>query len=114
MSHCAGERGHLEEACHDQAEQVRAGVRQRARVAGQRYTEARTGYEQHVQLTADELDRLPRVLNLRPLWLAWLDYREAVRKGETPTLDQDRTGYGFYRPQQSGGLPAQAIAAARG
>ena len=72
------------------------------------------GYREHVQLTGDELDRLPRVLNLRPLWLACLDYREAVRKGEAPTLDQNRTGYGFYRPQQAERLAVRAIASSRG
>jgi len=42
------------------------------------------GYREHVQLTDDELDRLPGVLNLRPLWLSCLGFRMAVRGGNTP------------------------------
>ena len=68
------------------------------------------GYREHVRLTADELDRLPRVLNLRPLWLACLDYRESVRNGATPTMDRGRTGHGFYRPQHAERLAADAVA----
>jgi hypothetical protein len=67
------------------------------------------GYREHVQLTGDELDRLPRVLNLRPLWLACLEYRECVRSGKAPTLDREPTGYGFFRPHQAERLAAQAL-----
>ena len=42
------------------------------------------GYREHVQLTDDELDRLPEVLNLRPLWLSCLGFRMTVRSGGTP------------------------------
>ncbi|ACQ82048.1 aminoglycoside phosphotransferase [Beutenbergia cavernae DSM 12333] len=68
------------------------------------------GYRQHVSLTDAEIDRLPAVLNMRPLWLACLEYREAVRAGQTPVLDDDG-GYGFYRPERSEHLAAHAIAA---
>ena len=45
------------------------------------------GYREHVQLTDDELDRLPGILNLRPLWLACLDLRMTVEAGGAPTLE---------------------------
>lgn len=45
------------------------------------------GYREHVQLTEDELDRLPGILNLRPLWLACLDLRMTVDAGGAPTLE---------------------------
>lgn len=44
------------------------------------------GYREHGQITEDELDRLPAVLNLRPLWLSCLGFRMAVRGGGTPDL----------------------------
>ncbi|WP_163543175.1 phosphotransferase enzyme family protein [Occultella kanbiaonis] len=68
------------------------------------------GYREHVSLTDEEVDRLPAVLNIRPLWLACLEYREAVRAGQTPLLDDDG-GYGFHRPERSEHLAAQAVAA---
>lgn len=71
------------------------------------------GYGEHVQLTDDELDRLPLVLNLRPLWLACLEYRESVRNGQPPTMDDEWTGYGFYRPRHSERLAEQAMASLR-
>ncbi|MEV6413912.1 phosphotransferase [Kribbella sp. NPDC051718] len=46
------------------------------------------GYRQHIQLTDEELQRLPQILNLRPLWLACLDYQMTVNNGATPTLDE--------------------------
>lgn len=71
------------------------------------------GYREHVALTDDELERLPSVLNMRPLWLACLEYRESVRSGQTPTMEEGRTGYGFYRPQHAERVAAQAIASLR-
>lgn len=68
------------------------------------------GYREHVQLTGEELDRLPGVLNMRALWLACLEYREHVRAGHTPTLDEGWTG---WRPEQGDRIAAQAIAALR-
>lgn len=77
---------------------------------GPAYVEAVTrGYREDVQLSDDELNRLPSVLNMRPLWLACLDYRESVRNGKLPPMEQDGTGYGFYRPKDSERLAAQAI-----
>ena len=49
-------------------------------------------YREHVRLTDDELDRLPGVLNMRPLWLACLDYRESVRHGKVPNHRPRRDG----------------------
>ena len=43
------------------------------------------GYREHVRLTTEELHRLPRVLNMRPLWPACLDYRESIRYGNMPS-----------------------------
>jgi Ser/Thr protein kinase RdoA (MazF antagonist) len=68
------------------------------------------GYREYVQLSDHELNRLPGVLNMRPLWLACLDYRESVRNGNVPPVNQDGTGYGFYRPKDMERLAAQAIA----
>ncbi len=45
------------------------------------------GYREHVQLTEDELDRLPGILNLRPLWLACLELRMTLEVGDAPTLE---------------------------
>lgn len=61
------------------------------------------GYREHVQLTDDELDRLPDVLKLRPLWLSCLGFRMTVRGGGTP----DR---GWLQP---GGLELTERLAAR-
>jgi hypothetical protein len=68
------------------------------------------GYREHVQLTDEELDRLPGVLNMRPLWLACLEYRAYVRSGHTPTLEE---GWTSWRPEQGERLAAQAIASLR-
>ncbi|GAB3811619.1 phosphotransferase enzyme family protein [Kribbella italica] len=46
------------------------------------------GYRQHVQLSDDELQRLPRILNMRALWLACLDCQMAVNNGDTPALNE--------------------------
>lgn len=69
------------------------------------------GYREHVQLTDEELERLPGVLNMRPLWLACLEYRMQVRRGQTPTLEE---GWTSWRPEHGERLAAQAIASLRG
>ncbi|ADB33195.1 aminoglycoside phosphotransferase [Kribbella flavida DSM 17836] len=46
------------------------------------------GYRQHVQLTDDELQRLPAILNMRALWLACLECQMAVNNGDTPTMNE--------------------------
>jgi Ser/Thr protein kinase RdoA (MazF antagonist) len=68
---------------------------------------AMRGYREHVQLTAEELDRLPGALNIRPLWLACLEYKMHVRAGHTPTLEK---GWTHWRAEQAERLAAQAIA----
>jgi aminoglycoside phosphotransferase (APT) family kinase protein len=65
------------------------------------------GYREHVQLTDEELDRLPGALNIRPLWLACLEYKMNVRAGHTPTLEE---GWTHWRAEQAERLAAQAIA----
>ncbi|TDD14472.1 aminoglycoside phosphotransferase [Kribbella turkmenica] len=71
------------------------------------------GYREHVQLTGEELERLPGVLAMRPLWLACLDYREAARSGSTPTMDEGWIGW-LARPEHAERLAARAIASLRG
>jgi hypothetical protein len=69
------------------------------------------GYREHVRLSEEELDRLPSILNLRPLWLACLDYRIAVNDGRTPAMNES-----WMRPgscEFAERLAAQAIAALR-
>nr|WP_231920293.1 hypothetical protein [Microlunatus soli] len=46
------------------------------------------GYCRHVRLTDDELDRLPSILNMRPLWLECLDFRMAVADGRGRSLNE--------------------------
>lgn len=67
------------------------------------------GYREHVELTDEERERLPGVLNLRPLWLACHAYRAMVRHGKTPTLDEQ--GWIRWRPEDGERLAAQVIAA---
>jgi Ser/Thr protein kinase RdoA (MazF antagonist) len=55
------------------------------------------GYREHVTLTDDELSRFASVANIRPLWLACLEYRMVVRAGHTPTLTE---GWRTWRPEQ--------------
>jgi hypothetical protein len=69
-----------------------------------------SGYREHVQLTTDELERLPRVLSLRPLWLACFVYRATVRSGRTPSFEEGWTG---WRPERGERLAAQVIEAWR-
>jgi Ser/Thr protein kinase RdoA (MazF antagonist) len=71
---------------------------------------AMRGYREHVQLTDEELDRLPGALNIRPLWLACAEYRAYVRAGHTPTLEE---GWTRWRAEQAELLAAQAIASLR-
>ncbi|WP_433157024.1 phosphotransferase enzyme family protein [Kribbella sp. CA-247076] len=69
------------------------------------------GYSEHVQLTDDELDRLPSILNLRPLWLECLIFRMTVNDGGTPAMDE-----GWMQPAShefAERVAAQAIAALR-
>ena len=68
------------------------------------------GYREHVQLTDKELERLPGVLNIRPLLLACYEYLLIVRRGKTPTLEE---GWTRWRPDFAERLAAQAIASLR-
>jgi aminoglycoside phosphotransferase (APT) family kinase protein len=68
------------------------------------------GYREHVQLTDKELERLPGVLNIRPLLLACYEYLLIVRRGKTPTLNE---GWTRWRPDFAERLAAQAIASLR-
>jgi len=74
------------------------------------------GYSDHIQLTDGEIERLPQVLGMKPLSLACLDYRQAVRAGHTPTMEDgwppwDRDPYPTRRTNRrtSGCSPAQLI-----
>jgi hypothetical protein len=64
------------------------------------------GYREHVQLTDEELARLPGVLNMRALWLACFEYAMIVRSGRTPTLEE---GWTRWRPDFAERLAAHAI-----
>jgi Ser/Thr protein kinase RdoA (MazF antagonist) len=69
------------------------------------------GYSKHVQLTDEELHRLPSILNLRPLWLECLDFRMTVNDGGTPAMDA-----GWMQPAShefAERVAAQAVAALR-
>jgi len=55
------------------------------------------GYREHVELTDEELARFAGVANMKPLWLACLEYRIVVRAGRTPTLTE---GWRSWRPEQ--------------
>jgi hypothetical protein len=68
------------------------------------------GYREHVQLTDEELARLPGILNMRALWLACFEYLLIVRQGKTPTLEE---GWTRWRPDFAERLAAQAIASLR-
>lgn len=67
------------------------------------------GYREHVQLTDEELDRLPNVINMVPLWMSCGAYQRYVRAGHTPTLDER----GFWPLEHGKQVAAQAIAAWR-
>jgi Ser/Thr protein kinase RdoA (MazF antagonist) len=68
------------------------------------------GYREHVQLTDAELDRLPGVLDMKPLYLMCHDYRTAVLNGHTPGMDESSWIGSRERGEQ---LAAQLIAAFR-
>ena len=70
------------------------------------------GYREHVQLTDEELGRLPGVLNMKPLWLACLDYRMSVQRGVTPTFDNE-PGWVGWRPEHGDQIAEHAIPAFR-
>ncbi len=67
------------------------------------------GYREHIQLTDEELERLPGVLAMRPLWLACLDYRQSVRNGSTPPLNEGWIGWAA-NPDHAQGIAARTIA----
>ena len=68
------------------------------------------GYREHVRLTDAELDRLPGVLDMKPLYLMCHDYRTAVLNGHTPGMDESSWISSSERGEQ---LAAQLIAAFR-
>lgn len=68
------------------------------------------GYREHVQLTDEELDRLPGVLRMKPLWLVCFDYRSGVRNGMTPKPDE---GWGSVLPERLDRLAARAAESLR-
>jgi Phosphotransferase enzyme family len=71
------------------------------------------GYSEHVRLTDDELDRLPGVLSMKPLWLACLQYQQSVRSGHTPTPDDGWPSWAVDGPGRAERIAARAIAALR-
>lgn len=69
------------------------------------------GYREHVRLSAEELERLPSILNLRPLWLGCLEFRMAVKEGRTPAMNESWMQPGSLEFAER--LAARAIAALR-
>jgi hypothetical protein len=74
---------------------------------------AMSGYREHVQLTDEEIERLPGILNMKPLYLACFQYRQSVRNGHTPTLDDGWPSWDAGRTGRSQRIAARAIAALR-
>lgn len=74
---------------------------------------AMSGYSEHVQLTDEEIERLPGILNMKPLYLACFQYRQSVRNGHTPTLDDGWPSWDVDRTEHSQRIAAQAIATLR-
>ena len=74
---------------------------------------AARGYSEHVQLTDEEIHRLPGILTMKPLWLACIQYRESVRSGHTPTLDDGWPSWDVDRSERNQRIAARAIAALR-
>ncbi len=74
---------------------------------------AMSGYSEHVQLTDEEIERLPGILNMKPLYLACFQYRQSVRSGHTPTLDDGWPSWDVDRTEGSQRIAAQAIATLR-
>jgi Ser/Thr protein kinase RdoA (MazF antagonist) len=67
------------------------------------------GYSEHVQLTDEELERLPGVINMVPLWMSCGAYRRYVRAGHMPNLDER----GFWSLDHGRQVAAQAVALLR-
>jgi hypothetical protein len=72
------------------------------------------GYGEHVRLADEELDRLPGVLAMRPLWLACLEYREAVRAGRLPVPGDGWPMWADGRTARCDAITARTAAVARG
>ncbi|WP_432894011.1 phosphotransferase [Kribbella sp. CA-245084] len=72
---------------------------------------AARGYSERVQLTGEEIHRLPGILSMKPLWLACIQYRESVRSGHTPTLDDGWPSWDVDRSERNQRIAARAIAA---
>lgn len=69
------------------------------------------GYREYVELNDDEIERLPRILNMRALWLACLVFRMTVNNGDSPTINDGwmHVGSAEYAEQ----VAARAIAVLR-
>lgn len=74
---------------------------------------AMRGYSEHVQLTDEEIERLPGILQMKPLWLACLDYRQAVRSGHPPTLEEGWPSWAVDRTERVERIAARAVAVLR-
>jgi hypothetical protein len=64
------------------------------------------GYREYVELTHEELDRLPAVINMVPLYMSCAAYQRYVRAGQTPTLDERGFGWRLDHGEQ---VAAKAI-----
>ncbi len=72
------------------------------------------GYSEHVRLTDDEIERLRGILDMKPLYLACFQYRQSVRDGHMPSLDDGWPTWDVDRVAHSQRIGARAIAALRG
>ncbi|WP_022910134.1 phosphotransferase [Aestuariimicrobium kwangyangense] len=64
------------------------------------------GYAEHVTLTEQERQRLAGVMAIKPLWLACLDFRQAVLAGGHPDLAQGWLG---WRPERADRMAERAL-----
>ncbi len=71
---------------------------------------AMRGYSEHVRLTDEEIERLPGILNIKPLYLSCFQYRQSVLNGHTPTLEDGWPSWDVDRAERSQRIAAQAIA----
>ncbi|HVX45722.1 MAG TPA: hypothetical protein VHC49_17665, partial [Mycobacteriales bacterium] len=75
---------------------------------------AMRGYCEHVRLTEEEIERLPAILGLKPLYIAAFQYRASVRSGHTPTRDDRWPSWDVDRVEHSRRIAARAVAVLRG
>lgn len=71
------------------------------------------GYSDYIRLSDEEVERLPGVLAMKPLWLSCFQYRQAVRNGTTPTREHGWPTWDVDRTEHNERIAARAISALR-